>query len=164
MTRFKYISIAIIIATLLQTTLMDYLAIGGIKPLLLLAVSICAVLDFGVVSGCITGVICGLIMDITSGGGVGLSSLILLYICIVCGLLCPKIFKEKVSVVVLFTLTSTFIFEFIYAFLLFFVWGKGSMVFLLFSRIIPESLYTSIFAIPIFLIFKRVKNVEWMDN
>lgn len=164
MTRFKYISIAIIICTILQTTLVEYLSFFNVKPLLLVAVAICAVLDFGLVPGAITGLVCGLIMDITSGRGVGISALLLMYICIGCGLLCPRIFKEKVIAVMLFTFVASFLFGFLYSFFLLFVWGNGDMGFMLINRLLPEAALTAIAAIPVFLIFKRVKNAEWTNN
>lgn len=163
MTRFKYVSAAILICILLQTTILDKIFFFGAKPLLLVGVSVCAVLNFGLVPGTVTGLICGLIMDITSGRGVGISALLLMYICVGCGILCPRIFKEKIGVVILFTLVSAFLFELLYSFFLIFVWGKASIGFIFIRKIIPESIFTSLLSIPVFYIFKRVKNTEWTN-
>ncbi len=164
MTRFKYLFISILICTLLQTTLIEHVAVFGVKPLLLVGVSVCAVLNFGLIPGTVCGLICGLIMDITSGRGVGLSALLLMYICIGCGLLCPRIFKDKIGVVILFTFISAFLYEFLYSFFLIFVWGKASLSFILIKKLLPETIYTAVFAIPIFFIFKRVKSTEWTNS
>ena len=164
MTRFKYVSIAIFICTILQTTLAEYLSVFNVKPALLVAVAVCAVLDFGILPGAVTGVVCGLILDITSGRGVGISALLLMYICIGCGLLCHRIFKEKIIAVMLFTFVSDFLFGFLYSFFLLFAWGKGDMGFILLNRLLPEATLTAIAAIPVFLIFKKVKSAEWTNN
>ena len=154
MTRFKYVSIAIFICTILQTTLAEYLSVFNVKPALLVAVAVCAVLDFGILPGAVTGVVCGLILDITSGRGVGIG----------CGLLCHRIFKEKIIAVMLFTFVSDFLFGFLYSFFLLFAWGKGDMGFILLNRLLPEATLTAIAAIPVFLIFKKVKSAEWTNN
>ncbi len=164
MTKFKYISIMVLVCTILQTTLVEYLAFWGAKPLLLIAVAICAVLAYGLTPGAITGLICGLIMDITGSRGVGLSALLLMYICIGFGFIRPGIFKEKISVVVLFTLIADMLFSFLYAFFYLLAWGKGDISFIFLKRILPEAILTSIIAIPIFLIFKRVKSAEWTND
>ncbi len=164
MTKFKYISMTILVCTLLQTTLIEYLSICGVKPMLLVAIAICAVLAYGLIPGAVTGLVCGVIMDITSGRGVGLSALLLMYICISCGLIRPGIFKEKIGVVMLFTFCGDVLFGFLYAFFLLFAWGKGSLDFILINRLLPEGILTAIAAIPIFLIFKRVNHSEWTDN
>ena len=164
MTRFKYVSIAILICTILQTTLIEYISVFNVKPLLLVAVAICAILNFGLAQGAVTGLVCGLVMDITSGRGVGISALLLMYICIGCGLLCHKIFKEKIIAVVLFTFVADLLFGFLYSFFLLFAWGKGDMSFILINRLLPEAAFTAIAAIPVFLIFKRVENTEWTNS
>ncbi|MFH1238670.1 MAG: rod shape-determining protein MreD [bacterium] len=70
------IGLVILVALILETTVFNYLAIGGVKPDLLLIVVIYLALNKGALTGEISGFIAGFLQDVFSGGLIGLNALV----------------------------------------------------------------------------------------
>ena len=154
--RAVYYVIAILLAAVLQTTLFQHLQIMDVKPLLLVAFAIIVVLQRGLIEGSIVGLSCGLMMDILGGNTIGINALSLLYICIFCGFLCEGFFKEKSIVVALFVFGANLVYELIYFILMFLIWGAGGFFRFFGQVIIIECIYTTLLAIPMFMLSKRI--------
>lgn len=70
------IGLIILLSIILQTTLFNYLAIGGVKPDLLLIIVIYLGLNKGALTGEISGFISGFLEDIFSGSLIGMNALV----------------------------------------------------------------------------------------
>lgn len=155
MRTFYYI-IAIIIAAVLQTTLFHHLQIMDVKPLLLLAFAVIVALQRGLIEGGIVGLCCGLMTDILGRNAIGINGLLFLYVCILCSILCEGFFKEKRIVVALFVFFADLVYELVYFLLMFLIWGQGGFIRFFVQVILVECFYTTILAIPIFLLSKKI--------
>ena len=114
------IGIVVIIAYLLQLTLISELKIFGVQANLLLVVTCAIAFLFGSVEGSIVGLILGLLLDLYQGRNIGLSSLIFFYLAIFIGGFNKKFFKDNYLILLILTVLSTIIYEtVIYVFSLF---------------------------------------------
>jgi rod shape-determining protein MreD len=142
----------------LQSTTIEYVEIFNSKPNIILVFAILYALIRGYNEGATVGFFSGLILDVISGKVFGLNALLFMYTCILVGKFNKTFFKDSYFVAILFTSVFTLIYQSVFYFLNYFIWGQTNLIFVYFNIIIPEVIYNSIVAIPIYAIMIRLNN------
>ena len=108
-----FLAIIIVLAYILQITIVPELTVFGINPNVILIVVCSIAFLFGGTSGGIVGFFCGMLIDLYYGRNIGFNALLYLYIGIVLGSFNKRIFKDNYFVILIFMIFTTFIYEFI---------------------------------------------------
>lgn len=147
----------------LQTTIFGAVNLFGVRPNLLMALFVCVALLRGCFEGGAVGLLCGLLTDVMGYGTFGVNSLMFLYMGAGLGLLNGKFYRVRGVVAVFSAFAASFTYSFFYYFFAYFVWGNGGMWFALSHKILPESVYTAVAAIPVLFILivmnKRLREI-----
>lgn len=126
------------------------------KPLLLLPISLCISSVSGpIISGSI-GIVCGLLMDISSGTLPGYHAILLFLICMLTSLLYDKLMMQRFFNLLFFTAVTAFIvtgsdYIFRYA-----IWGYDNVSQVYLHYMLPCLLYTCISSAVIYPIFSCI--------
>lgn len=105
------IGIILLVAYVLQVTLLPEFKVLGIQANLLLVVTCAISFLFGVVDGSIVGVVLGILLDAYQGRNLGLSALIFFYIAIFIGRFNKKFFKDNYLILLVLTIAATLTYE-----------------------------------------------------
>lgn len=162
----KYVFLAalILVLSVLQTTLIDYISILGVVPNLLLVSSICYCLIRGDFKSIIFGSIVGAVLDLLSGHMVGMNMIL----CTLCALLSANLYESLFNnnsfVAAVFVLWISALFEFlVYAFYFLF-WKEGEFVFALVHRILPFGVYNAAIAFIIYPIMRKISSFDTAER
>jgi len=105
----RYIGLAVlfIAATVLQSTIFDFLKIAGVKPDLVLLLVIYFAFTNGPLKGAFFGLLLGLLIDLQLGYNIGMYALALLFAGFVAGWFETRMYKENlfIALVVVFLAT-----------------------------------------------------------
>lgn len=145
-----------ILITAIQTTILDYIGILGVKPNLLLTLVVAVALLSGPLDGGIIGLWCGVLFDIVGYGGFGFHAIFYLYTGVVIGVLSRRYFRDNILLNMLICLASSIALELLYFIFSFLIWGKGGFTGLIILKILILGIYTALFSIPIYLLVKKV--------
>ncbi len=152
----------IVVALVIQLTLINSVTILGIKPDLILIVVVVFSLLKGAKEGTISGFTSGLLQDIFSTGLLGINALAKTVTGFTCGILKEKIFYEHILFLIpLITFIASFM-QSILIFLLLRAFGiEYGLVWSLKQVALPEALYSSLLSPFIFLainkLFQKIK-------
>ena len=155
-------AISIVIAFLLQTCLLRYLPTGRATVDLLLLITCIYGFMRGEYAGMITGLICGLTLDIFYSGGLGLYTLIYVYAGYLNGL-CYRFFEENDFKMPLALIFSTELAYLLLYFLLFYVFSNNfNFSDYASKRMLPELVMTCVSAVVIYplLLFIEVRVIN----
>jgi rod shape-determining protein MreD len=156
------IGLILVLAFVIQSTILHYIEIFGIKPNLIVMVTIYFALMQGSVEGAVVGLLGGILLDILVGRVFGLYSLIGMYTGIFAGHFNKRFFKENYLVALLFTFIFSFLYELIFYLLNYFIWGETRIIYVLQNIIIPEALYNCILAIPVYILIIKIN--RWLEK
>jgi len=134
----------------------------GVKPNLMLIIIICFSLLRGSVGGAVIGLFSGILMDFFAAEVFGLHSLLCMYTGVVTGSLSSRFVRENYLVAVLFTFVLSFVYESIFFFLRFYMWGETQIVFFLKNTILLEAVYNCILVIPVYYSIIRIN--KWLER
>ena len=147
----------IVVALLIQLTLINSITILGLKPDLILILVVIFSLLKGEKEGTISGFASGLLQDIFSTGLLGINALVKTVIGFTCGILRKKIFHEHILFLIP---VITFIASFIQSILIFFLlrtFGiEYNLIWSLKQVALPEALYSSLLSPFIFLVINKL--------
>jgi rod shape-determining protein MreD len=147
---------------LLQTTLLQYAEIYGVKPNIIIVFVIVTALLRGAVEGGAVGFFAGLALDMMFGGVLGFHALLGFYLGIAAGSSNKRLFRENMLVVVFFT----FIFSVAYESAVFIInnimSGDIKLLYALTSVILPEAAYNS--ALVVFILPLLIKADRWFKG
>ena len=149
-------TISIILLTALQTTLVNYLQIFGIKPNLLFVFVVCIALFGGSIEGGMVGLLCGVIIDVIGHGAFGINSLAYLYIGVIVGYLCINFFRGGVIVAIGFVFGTSIVCGLLYYTFTYFMWGDTNLLLVLLRKIIPETIYNTVITLPIYFLLEKI--------
>lgn len=149
-------TICILLLTVLQTTLVDYISINGIKPNLLLVFVVSAAILRGNVEGAAIGFSTGLILDMLFGRVLGFFALLGFYLGIVIGSVNKRVYRENYLVAIVLTFVSSVIYEGLVYLLNAFMKGNVELLVPLVKAILIEAAYNSGIAIIIFALVIRL--------
>ena len=145
-----FLWMGLIIGTLIvQATVIPLIFTGGIRPDLLLIVTVSAGLLFGKERGVGVGFFAGLIQDLGSGGILGLNTLAKLAIGYLSGMIEQKVFKENIFLPLLTITVATFINSFITYVLLFILGQEVDLAAMIVRNLWPVLFYNILFVIPV---------------
>ena len=161
-----YIVLAIILCAL-QTS---FLRIFGVVPNFMLILTVCAAVIHGGIGGGFAGFLCGLLADCTGAGNFGANAFLMMHTGIILGMFCNKHFNAQNIVVVSAVFVTDIIYNVVFYFFAFYIWGKGGMLFSLWRVILPESIYSAVMSLLVLKILflfrmnaekKKVQFVKW---
>jgi len=147
----------IVVALVIQLTLINSVTILGIKPDLILIVVVVFSLLKGTKEGTISGFASGLLQDIFSISLLGINALAKTVIGFTCGILKEKIFYEHILFLIpVITFIASFM-QSILIFLLLRAFGIGyNLTWSLKQVALPEALYSSLLSPFIFLVINKL--------
>lgn len=143
MKRILFCFFSIIACYLLQVTVFPHLQIADIKPNLMIIMTSIIGFTMGSKPGIYTGFCAGLLVDIMSGGSVGYSALVFMYLGFLNGLFYKDYIKEELYIPLGTVTLGTFIYEFLFYIFYFALNNKLSLSFYMSRIIIPEVIYSS---------------------
>jgi len=85
-----------------------------------------------------------------------------MYTGVVTGSLSSRFVRENYLVAVLFTFVLSFVYESIFFFLRFYMWGETQIVFFLKNTILLEAVYNCILVIPVYYSIIRIN--KWLER
>lgn len=154
--RFFYIPIIVIINFLLQTTLFNFLRIGGVAPNTALIIIVTIALLKGKKTGAILGLSVGLLQDLMFNDVIGVYTLIYFLIGYGVGLVDNKVYKENSFIALIFTGGATILFYLLFNFLMYFLAVDVSFKAMFKNIIFIELIYNLVLSIPIYKIVTRL--------
>jgi len=147
----------IVVALLIQITLVNLITILGLKPDLILVVVVIFSLLKGEKEGTISGFASGLLQDIFSTGLLGINALAKTVIGFICGILKEKIFHEHILFLIpVITFIASLIQNILIFFLLRAFGTEYSLAWSLKQVALPEALYSSLLSPIIFLVINKL--------
>jgi len=150
-------SAIIVVALLIQLTLLNSITILGIKPDLIMVIVVVFSLLRGEKEGAISGFASGLLQDIFSTGLLGINALAKTVIGFICGILKEKIFHEHILFLIPVITFIASITQSILIFLLLRAFGiEHSIAWSLKEVALPEALYSSLLSPFIFLAINKL--------
>lgn len=147
----------IVVALVIQLTLINSVTILGLKPDLIMVVVVVFSLRKGEKEGTISGFASGLLQDIFSTGLLGINALAKTVIGFTCGILKEKIFHEHILFIIpVITFIASFM-QSILIFLLLRAFGiEYNLAWSLKKIALPEALYSSLLSPLIFLAINKL--------
>lgn len=154
------ILLTILAAFVIQSSVLPAIAIGGIKPNLMLIVVATYAFLLGDRSGILVGLICGLVQDIFFGPVLGFSSLLYAVIGYLCGKFKNLLYVEDLSFPLMMIGGSDFAYGFLAYVFLFLIRNRLYARFYILTIILPEMLYTMLLGVVVYpllsLLYRKV--------
>ncbi len=164
--RFFKISLVILgtiyLCFLLQTTVFTKLAMAGIVPNILLALTTCFGYIKGRKYGLVVGFVSGIIMDIFVGGYFGLNALLLMYIGFMNGVVRIILFGDDIKLPLFLIGISDIAYGCMTFGIFYLLRERTDFMFYLKNVIVPEAVYTMVVGMGVFLVLDIL--IGWMDK
>lgn len=157
MRRYVYLLLLNIVCFVLQTTIFHRLHLGGVSPNLLIMVTAASGLMYGRKLGMFSGVVGGLLVDAMFNNVIGLSILIYAFVGYVNGMANKLYFKEDLYIPILSIAGSDAVYGVLYYVCRFMLRGRLDLPYYLWHIILPETIYTTLVGIVIYLFMRRLK-------
>jgi rod shape-determining protein MreD len=151
-----FITVYILIITVVQSTVLDYFRVFGVKPNLLVVFIICFSLIRGdMTEGAAVGFFAGLAQDMVTGKVLGLYSLLGMFLGLVLSSVNRRLYRDNVIVIIFFTLIASAIYESV---LMLYVYVKQPFNLLeaLRYRILPVTIYNSVVSILFYVLSSKL--------
>src|SRR4030042_2978229 len=149
--------VIIVVALVIQLTLINLVTILGVKPDLIMVVVVVFSLRKGGKEGIVSGFVSGLLQDIFSTGLLGINALAKTVVGFICGILKEKIFHEHILFIIpVITFISSFLQSIVISLLLRAVGIDYNLVWSLKQIALPEALYSSLLSPFIFLAINKL--------
>ena len=151
-----FYAVWLLIAALLQPTVMRWIEIFGTSPNIFLIFVIAAALICGKKAGAVCGLVFGLTLDMLVGRMIGVNALIFLYAGFFVGILCERFISGPGSLtaaVIIFamSLLGGIVYYIAYSM----VWGDIGFWGALFRVVLPEALYTGVLGLLLFVPIRK---------
>jgi len=153
-----FYSFFIFVFLLFQTTLLQYAAIYGTMPNILMVFIIVTSLIRGNIEGSIAGFFAGLAIDMMFGSVLGFYALLGFYLGIAAGSANRRMFRDNLLVALFFTFVYSVLYEIIVYIVNNIMGGEMELLYALSRVILPEAVYNCVTAVPIYwLVMKADK-------
>ena len=116
--------LTLIILTVMQTTLFPHLRIMGVIPNLVLVFVVCHSMYADPVPATVFAIAAGLIFDVYQASNIGFNSIMMMYVGLGLSCLTSGYVKSNIFTVLICVGVTTLLYEGIYAFLLYFIFGN----------------------------------------
>lgn len=160
-------AVEILIAILLKTTILPYAAFGNNVPDLLVMVVVAAAYHRGKTQGMFVGFAAGLVLDITSGGLLGVFALFYMFIGYLNGFMAKYYVQNDFVIPLCMAAASEFLFSFMFYLFLFMTRGRTNIGAYVYNQMIPQAIYTAIVFIVVYrlldLIYWKVTKPLYTD-
>ncbi len=150
------IFLEILLCFILQTTVFRHFAMGGIVPNLLIILTVSTGMMMGEQDGCVTGLACGLLVDIFFGFCIGFYGLLFLYVGFLAGLFHRVFYPENVLMPFVIILSFDFLYGFLCYVLLFLMRTRFDIGAYLQFVILPEMIYTAVCSLALYPLLLRI--------
>ena len=152
----------ILIAYLLQSTMIRILPMGGVAPNLLIILTSCFGFMRGKKEGMVIGFVSGLIMDVLFGNIIGFYALVYMIIGYLNGFFASIFYPEDIKLPMVLITSSELLYCFVVYFFRFLIQGKIKFGYYFMHIILPEIVYTIFVTI---IIYKIILNInEWLED
>ena len=129
------------------------LTIHHVKPVLLIPLAVCIALYEGEVGSAVFGLVTGFLWDFASGKVFGFYGMVLMICCLLAALLSMYLVRVNViNALLAVGAVSCSIWNFLFYYL---IWGFSG-VWLSFVQLLFTSLYTTVFAVPLFYLIRLI--------
>lgn len=141
--RHVFKTLTLIAVFILQSGVCPYIEILGIAPNIVLATVIIMALSSDFVEAGIYGGCAGVVMDICWGRVFGFHTLSFLYLALAVRFFLEMTYKNTPTVTAGITFVITLVYEMIYYFFSYVIWGEGVFLYALLRIMIPTAAYTA---------------------
>lgn len=157
---FLYIPIIIILAVM-QSVPQLTLKILGVRPFLLIPITVALSMFEREIVGGYLGLFAGICWDISSLRIAGTNAIFLLIVGVVCGLLITNFMQSNLFSALILTLGASFLYGLLDYVGMEFSYGRASALYSLWHYILPQSVYTLLCIIPIYMFMRfLLKNLN----
>lgn len=154
--RYGIFALIILCAHLLQNSLILFLEIAGVRPILLISVAICIAMYEGEVIGAVVGFAAGALWDTVTVTADGYNALYLAVACAICGFLLRVFMRNNIITYIMMNSAVTVFYCLTYA--LFFIAARGidgaGELFVRFY--FPMAVYSVLLTTPLYFIVRAV--------
>ncbi|HIV03025.1 MAG TPA: rod shape-determining protein MreD [Candidatus Aphodoplasma excrementigallinarum] len=150
------LGIVTFIVYLIQTTFIQYFAVGGITPNLMVVLVICfALTQTDYKRPMFYGLACGILLDFSSETIFGVHALLCMFGALLCEQVSTRFFKGKFFVSLLFVCVISFLYEVAYFALSFMRYDGLSVTYALLGVALPTMVYNAVVSVVVLLIMRR---------
>lgn len=157
MKRFCIAIIILIICFLLQSTVLQVLALADVVPNLLLIVTVATGYMRGRKEGLFIGLACGLLVDFAFGDVIGICAMIYMIIGYTNGIFNMYFYRDELTIPVLLVGISDLFYNFLYYIIEFLLRGRLNLFFYFRRIMIPELVYTVLISV---LLYKLLHSLN----
>lgn len=158
MKRFIAAFLSIIIFFVLQTTVIKWIAFGGIVPNILIILTATCGMTRGEKEGLWVGFFCGLLCDIFFGSFIGLNAILYMYLGYLNGKFHQVFYPDDIKLPLILIITSDLLYSLSFYTIMFLLRGRFDFSYYFLNIILPELVYTifaSLFIYPILLFIHK---------
>ncbi|WP_130836926.1 rod shape-determining protein MreD [Lachnoclostridium sp. Marseille-P6806] len=149
-------ALLIVLFFIVQTSVGRYFAIGGVTPNLMILLTASLSLVYGDSRGLVIGFFCGLLCDIFFSEYLGVYALIYAFTGYLCGKFERLIYPDDLKLPLIAILGSDFVYGFLCYVFLFLINGRFFFRSFMLQCVLPEMLYTLLFALPLYPLLLRI--------
>jgi len=129
------------------------------KPLLLIPVSLCIASYAREHTAFITGIICGLLLDVVCGKLIGFNAIILCLMCLGISMLYKYFLTHRLFNFIILAAVGIFIQGVLDYFFFYAIWDYSNVSFVFTNHIMPCCIYTLISALPVYAIIHNINRM-----
>jgi len=152
-------ALLIIIFVALQSTIFRYIAFLNCAPQVVLILVVSVAVLRGQFAGALVGLIAGLLIDILGGRAIGFNAILYMYIGFFVAWISDRFYNTRYKVVLIFVIAANVVYDLLYYFFSFVIWGKGDLIAALWRVMLPEIWWTLILAVPVFWVIEKLDRI-----
>ena len=150
----------LVVAYILQTTLIREMAIFKVAPSLILTSVICFSLVNEPVSAATYGAVAGILLDVSAGRTIGFNAILMLYLALALVVFGQEFFHDTVRSATFLVILATILYEVVFAFFNFAIFGNSSFWYMIARVVLIEAVYNGVFAPLIYLFFRKFLKIR----
>ena len=149
-------AISIVVSFLLQTSVFEFLKLADTVPNVMLTLVVCIALMRGRKEGLLVGFFCGLLIDLMYGDALGWYALLYTGIGYVNGYFNHMYYQDEVFLPLAVLAGNAFLYDVLVYIFFFLLRGRMGFFYFLIHIIIPDAIYTAIFAVATYYIMLHI--------
>ncbi len=155
-------AVSILISFLLQTSVFEFLKLADTVPNVMLTLVVCIALMRGRKEGLLTGFFCGLLIDLFYGDVLGWYALLYTGIGYINGYFNHRYFQDDVILPLAVLGGNALVYDILVYIFFFLLRGRLGFFYFLIHIILPDAIYTAIFAIVMYYIMMHL--LGWLAD